>query len=55
VYEYDCVLKRQFGRRDRAAGCASSRTARAQLIPLVAPERRQMLDAAAHLWAKQLR
>lgn len=55
VYEYDCVLKRQFGRRDRNASCASSRTARAQLIPLVAPERRQVLDASAHQWAKQVR
>jgi hypothetical protein len=54
VYEYDCVLKRQFGRRDRAAGCASARTARARLIPLVAAERRQALDAAARLWAERL-
>ncbi|MQA39133.1 hypothetical protein [Rugamonas aquatica] len=54
VYEYDCVLKRQFGRRDRNAGCASGRAARARLIPMVAAERRQALDASARLWAEQL-
>ena len=54
VYEYDCVLKRQFGRRDRDAGCASARTARARLIPLVAAERRKALDASARRWAEQL-
>lgn len=54
VYEYDCVLKRQFGKRDRAAGCASARTARARLIPLVAPARRQALDASARQWAEAI-
>jgi hypothetical protein len=54
VYEYDCVLKRQFGRRDRAFGCTSARTARARLIPLVAPERRKALDVSARRWAEQL-
>ena len=54
VYEFDCVLKRQFGRRDRSAGCASVRAARARLIPLVAAERRQALDASARLWAERL-
>jgi hypothetical protein len=54
VYEYDCILKRQFGKRDRATGCASARTARARLIPLVAPARRQALDVAARQWAEQL-
>jgi hypothetical protein len=54
VYEHDCVLKRQFGRRDRDAGCTSARTARARLIPLVAPERRKALDASARQWAEQL-
>ena len=54
VYEYVCVLKRKFGRRDRATGCASARTARARLIPLVAAERRRTLDASARRWAEQL-
>lgn len=54
VYEYDCVLKRRFGRRDRDAGCASGRTMRARLTPLVSAERRQALDATARVWAKQL-
>jgi hypothetical protein len=54
VYEHDCVLKRQFGRRDRDAGCASARSSRARLIPLVAAERRRALDASARLWAEQL-
>jgi len=54
VYEYDCVLKRQFGRRDRNAGCASARTTRARLLPLVAAERRQVLDVSARQWAEQL-
>ncbi|GGY97168.1 hypothetical protein ACFFTM_13965 [Pseudoduganella plicata] len=54
VYEYDCVLKRKFERRDRAAGCASARTARARLIPLVAAERRRALDASARRWAEGL-
>jgi hypothetical protein len=54
VYEFDCVLKRQFGRRDSKAGCASARSARARLMPLVAAERRQALDASGRLWAEQL-
>lgn len=54
VYEHDCVLKRKFGRRDRVSGCASARTARARLIPLVAPERRRVLDASARRWAEDL-
>ena len=54
VYEYDCVLKRQFGRRDRQAGCASARASRARLIPLVPAERRQALDASARRWAEQV-
>lgn len=54
VYEFDCVLKRQFGRRDRSAGCASARSARARLIPLVAVERRQALDVSARQWAEHL-
>lgn len=54
VYEYDCILKRQFGRRDRAAGCASARASRARLIPLVTAERRQALDISARQWAEQL-
>lgn len=53
VYEHDCVLKRKFGRRDRASGCAGARTARARLIPLVAAERRRALDASARRWAEQ--
>jgi hypothetical protein len=54
VYEYDCVLKRSFGRRDREAGCASARATRAKLIPLVPATRRQTLDASARLWAERL-
>ncbi|KRB92468.1 hypothetical protein ASE26_05755 [Duganella sp. Root198D2] len=54
VYEYDCVLKRQFGRRDRNAGCASVRSTKARLLPLVAAERRQVLDVSARQWAEQL-
>lgn len=54
VYEYDCVLKRRFGRRDREAGCASARASRARLIPLVPAARRQTLDASARQWAERL-
>ena len=54
VYEYDCVLKRRFGRRDREAGCASARATRARLVPLVPAARRQTLDASARLWAERL-
>lgn len=54
VYEFDCVLKRRFGRRDRDAGCASARATRAKLIPLVPAARRQTLDASARLWAERL-
>ncbi|SEN52951.1 hypothetical protein SAMN05428959_102266 [Duganella sp. CF517] len=54
VYEYDCVLKRRYGRRDRDAGCASARTSRARLMTLVPAARRQPLDAAARQWAERL-
>lgn len=54
VYEFDCVLKRRFGRRDRDAGCASARATRAKLIARVPAARRQTLDASARLWAERL-
>jgi len=54
VYEFDCVLKRKFGKRDTKYGCTSARSARARLIPLVAAERRQALDVSARQWAEQL-
>jgi len=54
VYEFDCVLKRPFGKRDSKYGCASARSARARLIPLVPAERRQELDVSARQWAENL-
>lgn len=54
AYEYDCVLKKPFGERNTDAACTADRSARAQLLPLVKPARREALDAAAHAWAEQL-
>ena len=54
VYEFDCVLKRKFGKRDTKYGCTSARSSRARLIPLVSAERRQALDVSARQWAEQL-
>ncbi|MBI3729936.1 MAG: hypothetical protein HY254_16615 [Burkholderiales bacterium] len=54
AYAYDCVLKLPYGTRVTAAGCAIGRTARAELIPRVTPERRAAADAAAQEWAEKL-
>ena len=54
VYEFDCVLKRAYGRRAAGAACASSRAVRAQLMRHLAPERRSRLDLAGRTWAEQV-
>lgn len=54
AYEFDCVLKRAFGKRVTAVSCTIDRTTRAQLLPLVAPARRQALDALGRAWAEKV-
>lgn len=54
AYEFDCVLKRSFGKRVTAISCTIDRTARAQLLPLVAPARRAVLDAQGRAWAGKM-
>ncbi|MFZ6874355.1 hypothetical protein ACO0LF_20035 [Undibacterium sp. Di27W] len=54
AYAYDCVLKLPYGMRVTDAGCATDRTARAELTPRVTPERRAAADAAAQKWAEKL-
>ncbi len=54
AYEFDCVLKRAFGKRVTAVSCTIDRTTRAQLLPLVAPARRQALDAQGRAWAEKV-
>lgn len=47
----ECVLKRQFGKRDAKYACASHRTTLAQLTTKVSAERRAVLDQKAQQWA----
>ena len=54
AHEFDCVLKRSFGKRVTAISCTIDRTTRAQLLPLVAPARRQVLDAQGRAWAEKV-
>jgi hypothetical protein len=52
AYEFDCVLKRPYDKRDSKFACAMIRPAKAQLSLKVAPARRAQLDATAKAWAQ---
>jgi hypothetical protein len=52
AYEFDCVLKRPYDKRDSKFACAMVRPAKAQLGLRVAPARRAELDATAKAWAQ---
>ncbi len=47
----ECVLKRQFGKRDAKYACTSHRTTLAQLTTKISAERRAVLDQKAQQWA----
>jgi len=49
--QLECVLKRQFGKRDAKYACASHRTTLAQLTTKISAERRAVLDQKAQQWA----
>ena len=55
AYEFDCVLKRKFGRRLQDAACADDRQTLAQLRTKVSAEKRAVLDEAARTWARELK
>ncbi|MFZ6642507.1 hypothetical protein ACO0LL_22470 [Undibacterium sp. TC4M20W] len=48
--QLECVLKRQFGKRDAKYACASHRTTLAQLTTKISAERRAILDQKAQQW-----
>lgn len=55
AYEFDCVLKRKFGRRLQDAACADDRQTLAQLRTKVSADKRAALDEAARTWARELK
>lgn len=51
AHQLECVLKRQFGKRDAQYACMSNRSTLAQLITKIPAERRAVLDQKAQQWA----
>lgn len=53
-YEFDCVLKRQYGKRNSKSACVMARSTKAQLFQSIGDARRAQLDTAGRRWAETL-
>jgi hypothetical protein len=54
VYEFDCLQKRKYGKRDSKTACIVARNARAKLTPAVPAARRAVFDEAGRDWASKV-